>query len=84
MFTNLPAYAVCTGFYWQSVIRAWEMFPMGEFLKSHGIVPSNTTTYTLQQLENAVMAHTGAIPYFGCTGPKTSEGDGRTVLDEVK
>jgi ribonuclease T2 len=60
------------------------MFPTGEFLRSHNIVPSNTTGYTLKQLQDAVKAHTGATPYFGCTGPEAPEGDGQTVLDEVK
>jgi ribonuclease T2 len=60
------------------------MFPTGQFLASHGIVPSNTTTYTLSALQAAVKAHTGAIPYFGCTGPKAPEGDGRTIVDEVR
>jgi len=68
----------------QSVIRAWEMFPTGDFLRSHGIVPSNKTSYTLQQMQDAVKAHTGVIPYFGCTGAEAPEGDGRTVVDEVK
>ncbi|KAF8496094.1 ribonuclease T2 [Gautieria morchelliformis] len=69
--------------FYDSVIRAYHMFPTGQFLASHGIVPSNTTTYTLSALQTAVKAHTGAIPYFGCTGPKAPEGDGRTIVDEV-
>jgi len=69
--------------FFESVIRAWEQFPTGDFLRSHGIVPSNTTTYTLEQMQDAVKAHTGVIPYFGCTGPEAPEGDGRTVVDEV-
>jgi hypothetical protein len=60
------------------------MFPTGDFLRSHNIVPSNKTMYTLQQLQDAVKAHTGVVPYFGCAGPEAPEGDGRTVLDEVK
>ena len=42
-----------------------------------GITPSNTTTYTLAQLQNAVKAQTGAIPYFGCSGSQ------HNILDEV-
>jgi len=69
--------------FFESVIRAYEMFPTGQFLRSHDIVPSNRTTYTLQQLQNAVKAYTGVVPYFGCTGPEAPEGDGRTILNEV-
>jgi len=69
--------------FFDSVIRAYKMFPTGKFLSAHGIVPSNTTTYTLAQLQGAVKAFTGAVPYFGCTGPQAPEGDGRTIVDEV-
>lgn len=41
-----------------------------------GIVPSNKTTYTLPQLQAAVKAQTGSIPFFGC-------GQNGTVLQEV-
>lgn len=43
---------------------------------SAGILPSNTTTYTLAQLEGAMLAQTSVIPYFGCFG-------NGTILDEV-
>lgn len=69
--------------FFDSVVHAYHQFPTGEFLASHGIVPSNTTTYTLSQLQNAVKAHTGAIPYFGCSGQQAPAGDGRTILSEV-
>ncbi|KIJ54910.1 hypothetical protein M422DRAFT_73659 [Sphaerobolus stellatus SS14] len=69
--------------FFDSAIRAYKMFPTGQFLASQGIVPSNTTTYTLTQLNNAIKAHTGAIPYFGCSGANAPEGDGRTILTEV-
>jgi len=69
--------------FFDSVIRAYKMFPTGEFLASAGIVPSNTTTYKLADLQNAVKSHTGAVPYFGCTGPKSPNGDGNTILNEA-
>jgi len=53
--------------FFDGVIRAFSKFPTFDFLAVAGIVPSNTTTYTLAQLQNAVKAQTGAIPYFGCT-----------------
>lgn len=42
----------------------------------YGILPSNKTSYTLAQFQNAVLSQTGADPYFGCV----SNG---TVLTEV-
>ncbi|KZT51748.1 ribonuclease T2 [Calocera cornea HHB12733] len=63
--------------------RIYQTYPTGSFFRSAGIVPSNTTTYNLTQLQQAVKAHTGAILYFGCTGNQTANKDGRTVLDEV-
>lgn len=39
-------------------------------------MPSNKTTYTLSQLQNALKMQTGAVPYLGC-------GFNGTVLQEV-
>jgi ribonuclease T2 len=44
---------------------------------SAGIVPSNTTTYPLASIQNAIMSQTGAMPYLGCSGVN------HTVLSEV-
>jgi hypothetical protein len=43
---------------------------------SAGILPSNTTTYTLSQITNALYSQIGAVPYLGCY-------DNGTILDEV-
>ncbi|THH09607.1 hypothetical protein EW145_g1892 [Phellinidium pouzarii] len=40
-------------------------------LAAIGIVPSNSTTYTLTQIENAIKAQTGATPFVGCGGNGT-------------
>ncbi|KZS99004.1 ribonuclease T2 [Sistotremastrum niveocremeum HHB9708] len=69
--------------FFDTVIAAYKTFPTGKFLASAGIVPSNSTTYSLAAMQNAVKAHTGAIPYFGCTGPEAPNKDGRTIVDEV-
>lgn len=39
-------------------------------------MPSNTTTYRLGDIQNALKAQTGGIPYLGC-------GNNGTVLQEV-
>ena len=44
--------------------------------RSAGIVPSNKTTYSLSQLQTALKAQTGAVPFLGC-------GQNGTVLQEV-
>lgn len=52
-------------------------------------MPSNTTTYTLSAIQNALTAATGAVPYLGCSGTKynathaNSTDAGYTTLDEV-
>jgi hypothetical protein len=44
--------------------------------RSAGIVPSNKTTYSLTNIQEALTAQTGALPYLGCGG-------NGTVLQEV-
>lgn len=44
-------------------------------------MPSNTTTYTLSQLQKALHAQTGAVPFLGCGG--TGASGNRTILNEV-
>ena len=62
--------------FYLAAIRAFRMFPTFNMLAAYGIVPSNETTYTLSQLENALIQQTGALPYLGC-------GNNGTVLEEV-
>lgn len=50
---------------------------------SAGIVPSNTTTYTLAQIQNAVKSQTGAVPFFGCGGSGASGTANHNILNEV-
>lgn len=63
--------------FYLSVVRAFQKFPTWEMLAAAGIHPSNTTTYSLSQLQNALKAQTGSVPYLGCGGE-----DG-TILQEV-
>ncbi|KDQ63313.1 hypothetical protein JAAARDRAFT_694743 [Jaapia argillacea MUCL 33604] len=62
--------------FFESVVRAFQNFPTYTLLATAGITPSNTTTYSLAQLQNALKAQTAAIPYLGC-------GSNGTVLQEV-
>lgn len=49
---------------------------MGSLLRRSGIQPSNKTTYSLTQLQSALKAQTGSLPFLGC-------GSNGTVLQEV-
>ncbi|KAL4246991.1 RNase T2 family protein, partial [Abortiporus biennis] len=52
--------------FFNAVIRAFKQYPTFDMLAASGIVPSNTTTYTLTQLQTALKSQTGALPYLGC------------------
>ncbi|CDO75501.1 hypothetical protein BN946_scf184935.g37 [Trametes cinnabarina] len=62
--------------FFDAVVRAYKMYPTWEILAASGILPSNKTTYSLTQLQTALKAQTGSIPYLGC-------GSNGTVLQEV-
>ncbi|KAH8119879.1 ribonuclease T2 [Phellopilus nigrolimitatus] len=66
--------------FFDSVIRAFHMYPTYDILAAAGITPSNTTTYTLAQIQNAIKAQTGALPFIGCDGDGT---EGNVLLNEV-
>lgn len=40
--------------------------PTWQWLNSAGIVPSNTTAYSLQSIQTALSSSYGALPYLGC------------------
>ncbi|KAI0727823.1 ribonuclease T2 [Fomitopsis betulina] len=63
--------------FYLSVVRAFQKFPTYQMLAASGILPSNRTTYSLDQLQSALKAQTGAVPYLGCGGQNG------TILEEV-
>ncbi|KAM0746237.1 ribonuclease T2 [Meredithblackwellia eburnea MCA 4105] len=67
--------------FFQSAIRGFKMFPTYDILASAGIVPSNKTTYTLKQFNDAFYAQTGSIPYWGCTADPVTKN--KTTLSEI-
>jgi ribonuclease T2 len=77
--------------FFETVIKYYMKRPTFTWLKKHNIVPSNSTSYTLSDLEGALLKEYGGVPYLGCTGPKFNEtaaganstDSGRTVLDEL-
>ncbi|KAJ8597595.1 ribonuclease T2 [Rhizopogon salebrosus TDB-379] len=62
--------------FYETVTKVFQMYPTYNMLAAVGILPSNTTTYTLAQITNALYSQTGAVPYLGCYG-------NGTILDEV-
>jgi ribonuclease T2 len=88
---DVPAHYDVLDFY-QTVIAYFLRHPTYDWLSHAGIHPSNTTTYSLDQVQHALKAKTGGnTPFLGCTGPKFNETEagkgssdnGYTVLDEV-
>ncbi|KAK5116182.1 hypothetical protein LTR62_008508 [Meristemomyces frigidus] len=77
--------------FFQTVILYYRRLPTWGWLGAHNIYPSNTTTYTLSDMEAALRAEYGSTPYLGCSGPrynetaagKNSTDRGRTQLSEL-
>ncbi|BFZ54216.1 hypothetical protein PYCC9005_001249 [Savitreella phatthalungensis] len=67
--------------YFETVLLYFTRFPTFQILERAGITPSNTTTYTLAQLQDAARNYTGADIYWGCNyAPGTRN---RTILSEA-
>ncbi|KAL1676153.1 ribonuclease T2-like protein [Schizophyllum commune] len=61
--------------FFDAVVRAFKQYPTYDILASNGIVPSNSTGYSLDQIHAALKSQTGALPYVGCShnGTQLSE-----------
>ena len=66
--------------YAETTIEAFSRFPTFDILERAGITPSNTTTYTLAQLQAAARNYTGVDIYWGCNRNATGN---RTILAEA-
>ncbi|KAM0723883.1 hypothetical protein Q7P37_000873 [Cladosporium fusiforme] len=77
--------------FFETTILYNSRLPTFDWLAEHDITPSNTTTYTLRDIEAALSTEYGAKPYIGCSGARyneTEEGqgssdNGRTQLSEM-
>ncbi|KAL9621974.1 MAG: hypothetical protein Q9160_003636 [Pyrenula sp. 1 TL-2023] len=71
--------------FFATAVLYYERLPTYDWLEEAGVTPSNTTKYTLSQLQDALSSKYGALPYIGCTGARNNvTGDtGGTVVDEV-
>ncbi|KAK1750057.1 ribonuclease T2 [Echria macrotheca] len=69
----------------------FKRLPTYDWLAAKGITPSNTTSYSLSDIQGALAARHGGVPFIGCSGPKYNEtaagkgskDAGRTALTEV-
>jgi ribonuclease T2 len=59
--------------FFDAVIRAYHQYPTYDMLAAGGIVPSNTTSYNLTQIQNTLKAQTGSLPYLGCVNNSLTE-----------
>lgn len=57
--------------YYGQIAHNFKAYSTYEWLKEAGVVPSNTTTYTLEQFQSALAKQYGAVPYVGCTSSGT-------------
>ncbi|KAH7099934.1 ribonuclease T2 [Auriculariales sp. MPI-PUGE-AT-0066] len=53
--------------YYDTTIQAFKQYPTFKWLAKKGIIPSNSTTYTRDQILGALEAATGVTPYIGCS-----------------
>lgn len=77
--------------FFDTAITYYNRFPTWSWLAAANIRPSNTTKFSLSDVQGQLTKMHGAVPYIGCTGPrynatdagKGSNDSGRTVIDEV-
>jgi ribonuclease T2 len=77
--------------FFDTVVAYYQNLPTWGWLSAAGIRPSNTTAYSLSDLQGALNSGFGKLPYIGCAGPKYNETEagagsadnGYTVLSEI-
>lgn len=69
--------------FFETAIAWYRTVPTYEWLAAAGIVPSNTTTYSLVDIQTVLTEAFGAVPYLACTGAESADGSGYTALSEV-
>ncbi|CEJ84511.1 Putative Ribonuclease T2 family protein [[Torrubiella] hemipterigena] len=85
-----PKYADLFEFF-ETVIYYFRQVPTWSWLANAGIRPSNTTSYTLSDIQGVLTKEFGQLPFLGCSGPRFNEtaagkgslDNGRTQLSEV-
>lgn len=69
--------------FFETTIKYFLRLPTYGWLAAKDIVPSNSTTYSLSDVEDALSSQYGPVPYVGCTGTPYNETDtGAGSLDD--
>lgn len=77
--------------FFETAILYYNRLPTYGWLSAANIRPSNSTNYTLSNMQAALRKGYGAVPYLGCSGPRYntttaglgSNDTGYTVLSET-
>lgn len=77
--------------FFQVAAEYYKRLPTYDWLAAKSIKPSNSTGYTLADIQSTLAARHGAVPYIGCSGPRYNEtaagkgslDNGRTQFSEV-
>ncbi|KAI1170510.1 ribonuclease T2 family protein [Nemania sp. FL0916] len=77
--------------FYSTVVSYYQSLPTYKWLSQGGIKPSNTTAYSVSDIQGALRRGFGKLPYVGCSGPKYNEtaagkgslDNGATVLSEM-
>jgi ribonuclease T2 len=68
--------------FFETVVSYYKILPTWGWLTAKGIRPSNTTSYSLSDIQDALTVGFGALPYVGCTGTRYNATDaGKGSLD---
>jgi ribonuclease T2 len=65
--------------FFETTVGYHNSLPTWGWLRAKNIQPSNTTTYSLSDIQSALTSGFGALPYIGCSGPRyntTAAGSG--------
>jgi ribonuclease T2 len=55
--------------FFETAVTYYQQLPTYRWLAARDIRPSNSTTYSLADLQTALTVGFGALPYIGCSGP---------------
>jgi ribonuclease T2 len=77
--------------YFETAVLYELRLPTYKWLTDAGITPSNTTRVALKDVQNALVAGYGKLPFVGCSGPRYNEtaagarttDNGRTQISET-
>lgn len=59
--------------YFETTVFYHRQLPSFDWLAKGGITPSNSTTYTLSDMQAILSKEYGGIPFVGCSGPRFNE-----------